>query len=199
MPELFFKYLLDDHYRPTLEDVQSFNEEIYNAMVSIQKMDDGKYLEVLQADFYEDNMKRDEYIKVSLEERLYQPIQWQLKMLGEGFKSVINSDMLTTTGATPFDFHKITLGGEGSINKNFQIRDIFKIATDSEITADKDLVDAHLQSLTNVLNQQSELDWERSIEELTLELRRLGVAAAASPKASGSRPPRWPRPSWMSP
>ena len=65
MPELFFKYLLDDHYRPTLEDVQSFNEEIYNAMVSIQKMDDGKYLEVLQADFYEDNMKRDEYIKVS--------------------------------------------------------------------------------------------------------------------------------------
>ena len=133
MPELFFKYLLDDHYRPTLEDVQSFNEEIYNAMVSIQKMDDGKYLEVLQADFYEDNMKRDEYIKVSLEERLYQPIQWQLKMLGEGFKSVINSDMLTTTGATPFDFHKITLGGEGSINKNFQIRDIFKIATDSEM------------------------------------------------------------------
>ena len=102
-------------------------------MVSIQKMDDGKYLEVLQADFYEDNMKRDEYIKVSLEERLYQPIQWQLKMLGEGFKSVINSDMLTTTGATPFDFHKITLGGEGSINKNFQIRDIFKIATDSEM------------------------------------------------------------------
>ena len=94
IPELLFKYLLDDSYRPSLYDALTFNEEIYKSMLSIRSMSDEKYREVLQADYCDEKTGREEYIRVYLEERLYQPVQWQLKVLGEGFRSVITSEIL---------------------------------------------------------------------------------------------------------
>ena len=113
IPELLFKYLLDDSYRPSLCDALTFNEEIYKSMLSIRSMSDEKYREVLQADYCDEKTEREEYVRVYLEERLYQPVQWQLKVLGEGFRSVITSEILDDTGATANNFYQIALGGEG--------------------------------------------------------------------------------------
>ena len=123
-------YGKDNDYYSYLIDLYT-NSTTNNAIINgISQLIYGRGLDALNS-----NEKPDQYamMKSIFSDSCLRKMILDLKMLGEGFKSVINSDMLTTTGATPFDFHKITLGGEGSINKNFQIRDIFKIATDSEM------------------------------------------------------------------
>ena len=51
-------------------------------MLSIRSMSDEKYREVLK-DYCDEKTEREEYVRVYLEERLYQPVQWQLKVLGK--------------------------------------------------------------------------------------------------------------------
>ena len=55
-----------------------------------------------------------------------------IKSAWEGFRSVITSEILDDTDATANNFYQIALGGEGK-NNDFNIREIFKIAMDSEI------------------------------------------------------------------
>ena len=105
-------------------------------MTKIREMDEASYLEILDADYMERSTTKDEYIRQYLDERMYQPFQWQLKLLGEGFRGAIKTNLFSQTGVNAADIASILSGGEAESlrkNKNFSFHDVFKVAIDSEM------------------------------------------------------------------
>ena len=132
LPEYLFKCLKKEEYRPTEEDAKAFNNDLYRSMKDIREMKQAEYEKVLDADYMERSTTKDEYIRQNLDERMYQPVQWQIKLLGEGFRLAIKDGLFDKTGVDASDFSTILSGGEAA-TKNFKFHDVFKIAVDSEM------------------------------------------------------------------
>ena len=96
-----------EEYRPTEEDAKAFNNDLYRSMKDIREMKQAEYEKVLDADYMERSTTKDEYIRQNLDERMYQPVQWQIKLLGEGFRLAIKDGLFDKTGVDASDFSTI--------------------------------------------------------------------------------------------
>jgi hypothetical protein len=133
LPEFLFKCLIHEDYKVHQDDARHFNYDLYKSMESIQKMDEANYKQVLESDYMDAGMSKDEYIRQALDERMYQPCQWQLKLIGEGFRTVICPKITKALKIEARDFSSMVSGNEISATKNFNFHDVFKIVSDSEM------------------------------------------------------------------
>ncbi|CEG35410.1 ubiquitin-protein ligase [Plasmopara halstedii] len=133
---LFFRLLLNSQHCVSLEELKNFDPQLFQSLSGVRNMKPSNFADLLKLEGYEDNLSAEDYICTVLE-RKFGPtseIGWQLQFVRSGFDRVIDRDQLNCLGITETDLSDCVCGSRFNPNEDFVINDIFRIATDNDLS-----------------------------------------------------------------
>jgi len=151
LPLLFFKKLLDDSYQPTLDDLYTFDPTLHLAITNVSAMGDDEFADLMKVQGYDEkedsiNSKdklnsREIFIQHSMKEALVDSVQWQFESLKAGFFHTVPREWLEHLRLTPAELREVVCGPQDTAEKDFFLRDIFRVEMDGELVHCKELHD----------------------------------------------------------
>ncbi|GMF11490.1 unnamed protein product [Phytophthora lilii] len=146
---LFFRLLLNPDHCVTLEDIRSFDQELFRSLSGMKDMKPSDFAEYLKFEGADESLTVEAYIAKVLEDKFgpASGIRWQLDSIRRGFIRVIAIDQLRRIGIEEADLADVLCICGGPAD-DFAINEVFRIAADSDFTSCRPLMNAFWQTVS---------------------------------------------------
>ncbi|ETP54608.1 hypothetical protein F442_00716 [Phytophthora nicotianae P10297] len=148
---LFFHLLLNPQHCVTLEEIQSFDPQLFTSLSGMKDMKPLDFSQFLKFEGAHEGLSVEAYISNVLEEK-FGPASgfgWQLQVIRGGFTRVIGIDQLSSVGITEADLVESICGSNGGPGDDFVINEVFRVAADTDFTGCRALMNAFWQTVNS--------------------------------------------------
>lgn len=147
---LFFRLLLDPQHCVKLEELQSFDLQLFQSLSKMKDMKASDFAEYLKFEGADESLTAGEYIDKVLQDKFgaESVIGWQLQALRRGFSRVIALDQLSRVGISAVELVESVCGGCAGPGDDFVVDEVFRVAADAEFTACGPLMNAFWKTVS---------------------------------------------------
>ncbi|KAK1931514.1 NEDD4-like E3 ubiquitin-protein ligase WWP1 [Phytophthora citrophthora] len=148
---LLFRLLLDPQHCVKLEELQSFDLQLFQSLSRMKDMKASDFAEYLKFEGADESLSVGGYIDKVLEDKFGSAsgIGWQLQALRRGFSRVIVLDQLSRVGIAELELVESVCGSSAGPGDDFVVNEVFRVAGDAEFTTCGPLMNAFWQTVNN--------------------------------------------------
>ncbi|KAF1791151.1 HECT domain [Phytophthora cactorum] len=133
---LFFRLLLNPQHCVALEEIQSFDPQLFKSLSGMKDMKPSDFAQLLKFEGADESLTVEAYTSNVLEEKFgpASGIGWQLHSVRRGFTRVIGLDQLERVGITEADLVESICGSSDGPGDDFIVNEVFRVAADTDFT-----------------------------------------------------------------
>ncbi|KAG3148635.1 hypothetical protein PI124_g3793 [Phytophthora idaei] len=133
---LFFRLLLNPQHCVALEEIQSFDPQLFKSLSGMKDMKPSDFAQFLKFEGADESLTVEAYTSNVLEEKFgpASGIGWQLHSVRRGFTRVTGLDQLERVGITEADLVESICGSSDGPGDDFIVNEVFRVAADTDFT-----------------------------------------------------------------